>query len=337
MSIFGHNQVGELIIGNAVATETTIATFISTAADQEIKCLSADGTAPAAGKDFKFLQKTAGNAAKGLNFEFSDIIKANKVDSVSVATYLAETQKVVTVSGFTGNVVANTTYSVELRIYNDGGSLSPENFAVVSGYYVTGASVVGITDQIVQDGIIASLNYNLTKRGASEVTVATVDADSFTITGQEQSVVPGKVVGKQIDFDVVGKQFLNTSLTHENLGLLTATVTTPSNPGRATGKYAVNLEWFNKGYKYEVYRQTGYPADFASPSYASATGIYNAIHIKYFDDRISPNLEKQYKLLTILVDKGTDTLANNANTNLVLDDLQTILGAANVPADLPVV
>jgi hypothetical protein len=337
MSIFGHNQVGELIIGNAVAAETTIATFIATASDKEIKVLSADGTAPAAGADFKVLQSTAGNAAKGLNYEFSDVIKASKVESVTLATYLAETQKAVTVSGFTGNIVANTTYSTEVRIYNDGGSLSPENFAVVSGYYVTGSSIVGITDQIIQDGIIASLNYNLTKRGAFEVTVVTINADSFSVTGQEQTVVPGKIVGKQIEFDVTAKQFLNNAAVQENLGLLTATTTASNNPGKCTGKYAVNLEWFNKGYKYEAYRQTGYPADFASPSYASAAGIYNAVHIKYFEDRISPNVEKQYKILTILVDKGVDNAASNANTNLVLDDLQLILGAANVPADLAVV
>lgn len=337
MSIYGHNQVGELIIGNAVASETTIATFIATASDQEIKVLSADGTAPAAGDDFKVLQKTAGSAAKGLNYEFSDIVKVGKVDSCTVVTYLAETLKQVTVDGFTGNVVANTTYSVDIRITNDGGSLSPENFVTIPGYYVTGASVVGITDQIIQDGIIASLNYNLARRGGFEVTVATVNADTFTVTGQAQTAVPGKIIGKQIEFDVVAKQFLNTSLTHENLGLLGTTINAVNNPGRATGKYAVNLEWFNKGYKYEVYRQTGYPADFASPSYASAAGIYNAIHLKYYDDRISPGLEKQYKLLTILVDKGTDTLANNANTNLVLDDLTTILTSAIVPANLPVV
>ena len=336
MSIFGHNQVGELIIGNAVATETTIATFIASASDKEIAVLSADGTAPALGKDFKLLQKTAGNASKGLNFEFSDIVKAKKVDAVTVHTYVAETQKSVTVSGFTGNVVANTTYAVEVRIYNDGGSLSPENFATVTGYYVTGASVAAETATTIRDGILASLNYNLGKRNAGEVS-ATADGANISIDGIAQVAVPGKIAGKQIEFDVTAKQFLNTSILHENLGLLTVVTDTENNPGRGTGKYAVNLEWFNKGYKYEVYRQTGFPADFSAPFYASAGGIYNTIHIKYYDDRISPNLEKQYKLLTILVDKGTDTLANNANTNLILDKLQLILGADNVPADLPVI
>ena len=336
MSVFGPNQVEELIIGNAVATETTIADFIASASDKEIKVLSADGSAPAAGKDFKVLQKTAGSAAKGLNYEFSDIIKADKVEKVILATYAAEVQKAVTVSGFTGNVVANTTYEVEIRLQNDGGSLSPENFAVIQGFYVTGASVANETATTIRDGLLASLNYNLNKRGDGMV-VATADGADISIDGVAQVAVPGKITGRQAEFDVIAKQFLNTSVTHENLGLLTVTVDNENDPGAGTGKYAVNLEWFTKGYKYEVYRQTGYPADFATPSYASAAGVYNVIHIKYFDERISPSVEKQPRVLTILVDKVTDTLANNASTNAVLDDLQTILGAANVPADLPLV
>ena len=337
MSVFAPSQVEELIIGNAVATETTVPTFIATASDKEIKVLSADGSAPTLGKDFKLLQKTAGDSAKGLNYEFSDVIQADKVDKVILKTYAAEVQKAVTVSGFTGNVVAETTYAVELRLYNDGGTLSPENFATVTGYYVTGASVVGITDQIIQDGIIASLNANLTKRGAFEVVVATVNANSFTITGKAQTVVPGKITGRQIEFDVTAKQFLNSSILHENLGLLTVTVNAQNYPGAGTGKYAVNLEWFTKGYKYEVYRQTSFPADFNTPYYASIGGVYNVIHIKYFSERQSPTVEKQNKVLTILVDKVVDNLANNAATNAVLADLTTILGAAKVPAALAVI
>lgn len=336
MSVFSPNQVEELIIGNAVATETTVPTFIATASDKEIKVLSADGSAPALGKDFKLLQLTAGDSAKGLNYEFSDVIKASKVDKVILKTYAAEVQKAVTVSGFTGNVVANTTYAVELRLYNDGGTLSPENFATVTGYYVTGASVAAETAATIRDGVLKSLNANLTKRGAFEVVAVAAGAD-ITITGKVQKVVPGKITGRQIEFEVTGKQFLNSSILKENLGLLIVTVNAKNYPGAGTGKYAVNLEWFTKGYKYEVYRQTGYPADFATPYYASIAGVYNVIHIKYFSDRQSPTIEKQNKVLTILVDKVVNNLANNAATNSVLTDLRTILGTANVPAALAVI
>lgn len=335
MSVFGPNQVEELIIGNAVASETTLATFISSASDKEIKILSADGSAPAAGKDFKVYQKTAGNAGKGLNYEFSDIIKANKVDKVILATYTAETLKSVTAT--VGSAVASTSYAIEVRIYNDGGSLSPENFAVVTGYYTSAAS--GDTVTTIRDGLLTSLNYNLTKRGASEVTATASSTNAILIQGQAQSVVAGKIVGKQIEFDVTGKSFLISAVNHVNTNLITTVINAQNNPGKGTGKYAVNLEWFTKGYKYDAARYGGYPADFMErvPFYASASGVYNVIHILYFEDRESPSVEKQRKVLTILVDKVTNTLANNAATNGVLDNLQTILGAANVPADLAII
>lgn len=336
MSIYGPNQVEELIIGNAVAAETTLATFIASASDKEIKILSADGSAPAAGQDFKVFQKTAGSAAKGLNYEFSDVIKADKVKEVILKTYTAETQKSVSVAAF-APLAANHTYAVEVRIFQDGGSLSPENFATVTGYYVSGA--VAPTAAAVQAGILASLNANLTKRGANEVTAVDGGADEIDIAGIAQTVVPGKITGRQIEFDVTAKVFNNASLTHTNIATNGVTVNTVNNPGVGTGKYAQNLEWFTKGYKYEAYRQTGFPADFTErvPVYASAAGVYNVIHIKYFDDRNSPTVEVQEKVLTILVDKVSDILANNAATNAVLDDLQLILGAANVPADLATV
>lgn len=338
MSIYGNNQVEELLIGNAAATETTLATFIASASDQELAILSSNGAAVAANGEFKIYQKTGGSAAKGLNFEFSDNIDPRSVTRVTVKEYEAEVQKVVTVSGFTGNVVANTTYSTEIRIFEKGGSLSPEDYDVISGYYVTGASVVGITDQIVQNGIISSLNSNLLKRGASEVTVVSVNANSFTISGQEQSVVVGKIVGRAIQFEVVAKQFDDTAVIHENLGLLSTAVTTAYNAGSGSGKYAVNLEWFTKGYKYEVYRQTGFPADFTerTPVYADGAATYNAIHIQYSSNRSSPGVEIQKKTATILVVKTN--LASNAATNTVLTSIRTAVGAnATVPSNLAVI
>lgn len=332
MSIFGHNQVGELIIGDAVASETTAATFIASASDKEIKVLSADGAAPASGENFKVLQKTAGNSSKGLNYEFSDIIKADKVEKITLKEYAAETLKSVTAT--VDAAVASTAYALEVRIYNDGGSLSPENFAVVTGYYTTAAS--GDTVTTIRDGLLTSLNYNLTKRGGGEVSATANGTDEIIVAGISQVAVPGKIIGKQIEFDVVGKSFVISDVNHVNTAQISTVVTAENNPGSGTGKFAVNLEWFNKGYKYEVYRQTGYPADFGdrTPYYASQAATYNTIQIKYFEDRQSPTVEKQKKLLTILVVK-TDS-ASNAATNAVLADLRTVVGAGNVPADLAV-
>lgn len=340
--MYGPNQVGELIIGNTAAASADLQTFIASAADKSIRVFDDTGAAVAAGVNFKVYQKTAGDASKGLNYEFSDTIEPRHVERVTLKEYAPEVQKVVKVAGFTGNVLANTTYEVEIRLYNDGGSLSPENFATIQGFYVTGPSVTGITDVIIRDGVLSSLQKNLTRRGGFEF-VLTTDASpvGFTITGKAQTVVPGKIIGKQIEFDVIPKVYQNVQdLTqpNQNLGLLTATTTVGNNPGSGTGKYAVNYEWFVKGYKYEVYRQTGYPADFATPYYASIGGFYNIITVIYYSVRKAVSVERQYKVLSILVDKVTNVPASNAATNTILTSIRTAVGTyAVVPANLAVV
>tara|TARA_R110000822_G_scaffold73853_1_gene177550 strand:- start:4398 stop:5393 length:996 start_codon:yes stop_codon:yes gene_type:complete len=331
MSVFGPNQVEELIIGTAKAAETAIGTFIASATNKEIAVVSTDGSATVAdGDDFKLLQKTAAG------YEFSDVIKNNKVDSVTIVDHVAEVQKSLSVSAF-APLAADHTYAVEVRLYNDGGTLSPENFTTITGYYVSGAAAPSATD--VSAGIVSSLNANLTRRGGNEITVVDAGAGVITLVGKVQAVVPGKITGRQIEFEATAKTFDNTSISHQNITTNAVTVVAENNPGTGTAKYAINLEWFTKGYKYEVYRQTGYPADFNTPYYADSTAVYNAIHIKYFEDRISPGVEKQNKVITILVAKPTDDLAGNSVANSILGDIRTALtsSTAKVAADLAVI
>ena len=336
--MFGPNQVGELIVGNAVATETTVADFIATASDKEIKLLSKDGTAPAAGKPFYFLQKTAGDASKGLNYEFSDKIDPKYIEKISLAPYAPEVAKVVKVDGFTdaGVIAAQRTYTVEIRVENQ---LSPENFEMISGYYVTGEVLGSDTATTVRDGLIASLNKNLTKRGNSEFTV-TADGTGILITEKIQNNIPGKIDGRKLLFTVFGKVFNNIANGYNsNLGLLTAVETVSPSYGNGTGKFATNFEWFVKGYKYDADRLVGYPADFGdrTPYYTSKNGTYNTIQIKYFSPRKETSVERQYKVLTILVEVNPANIATNAATNDVLADLTTVAGSfVTIPADLDV-
>jgi hypothetical protein len=333
--MFGPNQVGELMIGNAAATETTAATFIATADDKELTVVSDSGAAVAANVPFKVLQKAA--AAVG-GYEFSDIVDPKYVEKITLSTYLAEVQKSVDVAGFTGNALANTTYEVAIRLYS-GSGLSPENFDTIQGFYVTGSTVETAT--AIRDGLLSSLRKTLIRRGDSEfVTTANASPLGFTIAGKPQTNVPGKKDGRQIEFDVVVKTFPNafdlTSIT-QNTGLLTATTTVGNNPGSGTAKWLTNYEWFVKGMKYSPERQVGYPADFATPYYGSSSSVNNVIQIRYYTPRKETIVERQYKVLTIAIDKGTDTLANNAATNTILTRIRTAVASnAIVPANLAV-
>ena len=335
--MFGPRQVGELIVGNAVATETTVKTFIATASDKEIKVLSADGTAPTLNKPFKLYQKTAGDSSKNLGFEFSDSIDPKYVEKVTLAEYAPEVLKAVKVDGFNtaGVVAAQRTYEVEIRVENQ---MSPENFEAIVGYYVTGEILGSDTATTVRDGVLKSLNQNLTKRGNSEFT-AVADGTGILITEKYQDNIPGKKPGKKLTFTVTGKVFNNVSNGYNsNLGLLTSTQTVAPSFGNGTGKFATNYEWFVKGVKYDADRLVGYPADFGdrTPYYTSKSDTYNTIQIIYFSPRTETSVERQYKVLTILVNKTN--LASNAVTNSVLADIRTAIGTnATVPANLAVV
>lgn len=335
--MFGPNQVGELMIGNAVATETTVATFIATASDKELKVLSKDGSNVAAGKPFFVLQK-ATEAAGG--FEFSDKIDPRYIDKITVKAYAAEVLGAVKVDGFNaaGAVAPKRTYQVEIRLEDQ---LSPENFTVIPGYYVTGEVIGSDTATTIRNGVLLSLNKNLARRGGNEFT-AVADGTGILITEKFQANRPGRIDGRKLLFTAKGKVFENvpTNGQGSDLGYLTSTQTVAPFVGNGTGKWATNYEYFTKGMKYDPARDFGYPANFGSltPYYASASGIYNVIQIKYFAPRNETSVERQYKVLTIIVAKASDTLANNANTNSVLTDIRTAVGTlATVPANLPVV
>lgn len=315
--MFGPNQVGELIVGNAVAGESTIATFIADALDKEVQVVAADGGAVASGKAFKLLQKTA------TGYEFSDTINPAYVEKVTLKEYAPEIAKAVTISGFnTGGVVAaKRTYVVEIRVENE---LSTENFEVISGYYVTGEVLGADTPTTVVAGLVASLNANLKLRGDSEFTISSVAGTSITVTEQLQDNVPGKIAGRKLSFTAKGKVFDNVGNGYNSdLGLLTAAVVTAPSFGTGTGKWATNYEWFVKGYKYDADRATGYPADFTerTPFYASKSDIYNVINIKYYSPRTETSVERQYKVLTIIMAKPTNDNVGNVATNDVLTAL----------------
>jgi len=337
--MFGPRQVGEIIVGNAVATETTVATFVTSASDKEIKVLSKDGTAPTLGKPFYLLQKTAGDAAKGLNYEFSDKVDPRYIEKITVKAYAPEVARAIKIDGFNtaGVAAAKRTYEVDIRVENQ---ISPENFENIQGYYVTGQVLGSDTATTIRDGVLASLNKNLLRRGNSEFT-AVADGTGILITEKIQNNVPGKIDGRKLYFTVTGRVFENvpTNGQGSDLGVLTSTVTVGGNPGNGTGKWATNYEWFVKGYKYDADRLVGYPADFGDrvPYYTTKAGLYNVIQIIYFAPRNETSVERQYKVLTILVEKSANTLAQNANTNLVLADIRTAVGTlAVVPADLAV-
>jgi hypothetical protein len=325
MSIYGGNNLTNSVIAKGLAAEATTATFLSGAADGEVQLVAADGGAVGEGKKFNILQK-AGAAAGGV--EISDVIEPAMVTKVSVKKHAAEVQKSVSIAGFDGNARANTTYLVHVKLYADAAVNSPDNWDLIIGSYVTGATVPSASD--IRDGLVASLNANLSKRGGGELVITTPDTSGtdIVITGAAQGVVRGKMVGRMIEFNVTAKVFDEGATVSENLGLLVATTLAENHNGVGTGKYAVNLEWFTKGFKYEAYRQTGFPADFSerTPYYADINEKYSVITIAYKTVRTTPGVEEQPRTLNILVADGVAGDDAVALTNSIVARLEAFTG-----------
>jgi len=268
---------------------------------------------------------------------FSDKIDPRYIDKITVKAYEPEVLKVMKVDGFSvaGVIAPQRTYEIEIRLEDE---LSPENFTTIPGYYVTGELIGTDTATTVRDGIITSINKNLGRRGNSEFLVA-ASGTGISVTEKYQENQPGKIDGRKLGFSVVGRVFNNISNGYNsNLLLLSTTVVTAAKPGNGTGKFATNYEYFVKGMKYDPANAFNFLTQFAVPFYTNKAGMYNTIQIKYYGAVTNVITERQYKVLTILVEKVADTLANNANTNLVLADIRTAVGSlAVVPANLAVV
>lgn len=331
--MFGPRQVGELIVGNALTTETTVDTFIASATDKEVGIFANDGTAPAKNKPFYFLQKTDGDASKNLNYEFSDVVVPSYIERISAKAYAPELMGEWKVDGFdtAGVIDAMRTYTIEIRVENQ---LSPENFETIQGYYVTGEVLGTDNASTVRDGLLKSLNNNLRHRGNSEFE-AVADGTGIIVREKYQDNKPGKIDGRKLLFTVKGKVFNNVANGYNaDLGLLTATETVKPSFGSGTGKWATNYEYFVKGYKYDPNREWAYPLDFDAPYYTSKSGKYNAIDIVYYSPRKETSVERQYKELTIIFDGGVDGDDYTA-INAALGILRTIAeDHVEVPADL---
>jgi hypothetical protein len=330
--MFGPNQVGEVIIGNAttVPVLTSVQSFITSALEGEVQCFSYDGNPVAANVPFKVYQATGGDPLKGLDYEFSDTINPKYIERVTARDYVAETQKTVvfTVGSIPTVTTGEVTYVAEIRLYNDGGTLSPENFAVISGYYV---ATTADTTTTIATGLALALQRNVTKRGNSEFVVSTL-TNTVTVVGKFQNVVAGKIIAKQIEFDAYAKSFSNAfSLTvvSQNLGLITVATTIQPNPGMGTGKHAVNYEWFVKGMKYDPAREVGYPANFDTPYYALAASTYDTINIIYYAPRTSTIVERQYKVLTIFTNPAG---ASAVAVDILASITTAVDGSITVPA-----
>lgn len=327
MSVFGGNQVGEMIVGATYGDQTDIVDFIENGSTGDVQIFSGDGTAVSEG-EFKILQKSA-SAAGGI--EYTEVIDPKNIISLKTSKYVAPVQRQLKVTGFTGTPRANSVYEVFIRIYNDG-SLSVENFTIIPVFFQTGETPGTFEDML--NTMKATVDKTLAKRGDNLVTV-TVDtgAGELLVEGNNVSFALGKKDGRPVEFD------LQAVVRSSDAGLsnggsfytdLTVETVEAGNPGSGTGNQVANLEWFLKGNKYDRYRTVGFPNNFDTTYDVDPSKTYNVINIQYFKAREYTNVERQHRYAYIVF-QNEDQDGAGAGTNLTavnafINDLEVATG-----------
>ena len=321
MGLAGQNQVRHMYVGNTSVARANIAALRASGAAGELLALSADGGAVAAGKDFKFYLKTSDGIVS------SDIIKASNVVSAKSLGYRAKTLGVATSSTLVAPV-AGQLVTVEIVI-SGFGSLSVEDEYVKKGFYKV---VTGDDQEDVVDGLITSLNRNFSRE--PDATASSNPIFTFSKTGSTTTAVLVITEKAQADFD---KDKRTRKQTHFNVnisGLSTAPVITKTGgfPGVGTSEQVQDMEFYLMGERGDFYRGAGYPHNFDQSYQAVAGTNYNLIEIAYFDEG-RDEAKKSKKQVTLAI--PFVNLAGNTNINLIIANLNTILGASTVAA-LPV-
>jgi len=319
MALGAQQQVRQFYVGLDYPGHADVAA-LQGGTSGDVACLSADGTAAAAGEDFVLLKKTAKGDIT------TDVIKAENVLSAKSVQHVAKTASVGTVApGAT--IAVGDLYTVEIAIIGYG-SLSNEDEYIKKAFYKT---VTGDDAEAVVDGLIVSLNRNFSRETGATASdnpyftfAKTGSGASAALTITEKltwatdNFVPGKKTRQGIDFVVNAKASNLPTIT--NVG---------GANGTGTGLQVADLEWYLKGERNDFYREMGYPHNLENTYDAVASSSYNLIELSYFEEG-RDEAKKSKKQITIAM--PFTNLAGNATINLLIADLNTILGAGTIDA-----
>lgn len=176
--MFSENQVRDLIVFSAEATETTASTFMSTASANEVKVLQADGSAvPTAKGNFKIFAKLADGTMKP-----SEVINPDKVESF---TKIAPKTAVLGRYDVTipANLTANTLLKINFRIHNWGSKSVEDEYFKYAVYKVKS----GDDQEQIINGLIASLANNFEREEPRQRTFTTINNYNVEATYASQS------------------------------------------------------------------------------------------------------------------------------------------------------
>ena len=331
MGLAGQNSVRQMYIGLTYPGHATVAA-LKAGANGALAVLSADGTAPAAGKKFVILQKSN----KGTIIT-SDIVDPKNIRFSKSKAYSAEVLGVTTFSAITATV--GELYTIEIAI-KEFGSLSPEDEYIKKAFY---KAVTGNTAENIVDGLVQSLARNFSREQPTVGTQTTYTlagggtvkiqdnpyfAFSKTGTGASAALV---ITEKNQWVGLTYRLGKHTStkqsfIVSAKFPVQPTTVVVKSKPSVNSGYDIADMEWYLKGERNDVYRDQGSPNNFDGAYDAVYSTNYNVIELGYFDIG-RDEAKHSNKGITLAMPTAA---VPNAQFNALVASLNTILGAGSI-------
>lgn len=333
MALAGQNQVRQMYVGLTYPGHANVAA-VKAGANGALAILSADGTAPAAGKKFVFMQKSN----KGTLIT-SDIVDPKNVTLSKSRAYASQVLGVTTISGITVN--ANTLYTIEIAI-KDFGSMSTENEYIKKAFY---KAVSGNTSENIVDGLVQALARNFkreepvtsatsayTLANASVIQIPTNPYFTFSKTGTGASaalVITERNAWVGLTYSLGRNTSTSMPFTvNAKFTTLPTFTVVAQKPAVGDGYSVADMEWYLKGERNDVYREMGTPHNFIGTYDSVFSNTYNMIEIGYFDIGRDEAKRSKKGITIALPALGVP----NTQINALIANLNTILGAGSVTA-----
>lgn len=301
MATFSQNQVKDIFIANAFATETTAKEFVATASPLELQVLKADGSGvPTGVEDFYFIQKHADGSIKR-----SDILPANQIRFINPVSPKVPVLKSYAITIDTTNFVNNDILQIQIVLDHWGSrSFEDQYFKYAQYQWTTGTSAADTAA-----GLVLSLTRNFSREPNTLFTFA-VNGNDVVITEVAQPFVTGKKQGLPLEF-VVSNNFSGVQAVTQRV----------MNP--CSGQRVRDLEYFCKGNVGDSYRYAGYPHNFEQWFDSDLDAEYCLFDIGFWYEGVNHAIQTSEKeIIVALVDctgSGTLTALLEIATGLSLD------------------
>jgi len=187
MGAYSQNQVRDIIIASAEATESTAATFVSTASNLEARVLKVDGSnVPSTTEDFYVINKRSDGTIKR-----SDVIPYGNVNYLKKTAPVSEVYKATEITIPSG-LAAGTVARLDFVFYNWGSASFEDQYFKLAVYDV----LTGDTTNTIANGLLKSLGYNFMREEPVQSTTTAISTYAYVTqySGVDDATAEGNAV-----------------------------------------------------------------------------------------------------------------------------------------------